>query len=155
MIEVREVRDPDEIPLVRSLFLEYATALGIDLSFQNFDEELAGLPGAYAPPLGHLLIAFDESHPMGCVALRKIDPQTAELKRLYVRAEGRGRDAGRQLAISAIELARAAGYRRIRLDTLPSMIEAAALYVSLGFVDIPAYRHNPVAGTRFMELALA
>jgi len=155
MVELREVLDPDEIPLIRSLFLEYAAALGVDLSFQSFDEELAGLPGAYAPPAGHLLIAFEESHPIGCVALRAIDPETAELKRLYVRPEGRGRGAGRKLAISAIKFARTAGYRRIRLDTLPSMNEAAALYESLGFVDIPAYRHNPVAGTRFMELILA
>lgn len=154
MLEVREVRDPEDIALIRALFLEYASALGIDLAFQNFDEELAGLPGAYVPPRGHLLIALEETHPIGCVALRAIDRQTAELKRLYVRPEGRGRGAGRRLVIGIIELARTAGYRKIRLDSLPSMIEAAALYASLGFVVIPAYRHNPVAGTRFMELVL-
>lgn len=154
MVVVREARDPDDMEMIRSLFLEYAAALGVDLSFQNFDEEIAGLPGAYVPPLGRLLIAFDMSHPIGCVALRQIDQETAELKRLYVRPEGRGRGAGRQLASSAVEFARRAGYGRIRLDTLPSMNEAAALYTSMGFVEISAYRHNPIAGTRFMELVL-
>lgn len=154
MFEVREAQDPDDIALARSLFLEYATSLGIDLSFQNFENEVAGLPGAYVPPQGHLLIAFDVSHPIGCVALRQIDQETAELKRLYVRPEGRGRGAGRLLAMKAIELARTAGYLRIRLDTLPTMTRAAGLYASLGFAVIPAYRHNPVGGTRFMELAL-
>lgn len=154
MLEVREARDPEDLPLIRTLFLEYASALGIDLAFQNFDEELAGLPGAYVPPIGHLLIAFEETHPIGCVALRAIDRQTAELKRLYVRPEGRGRSVARRLVMRIIELARSAGYGRIRLDTLPSMNEAAALYVNLGFVDIPAYRHNPIEGTRFMELVL-
>lgn len=154
MVVLREARNPEDMAMIRSLFREYAAGLGVNLSFQNFDEEIAGLPGAYAPPLGQLLTAFDDDAPVGCVAVRAIDREISELKRLYVRPEGRGRGIGRQLASSAVEFARRAGYGRIRLDTLPSMNEAAALYTSMGFVEIPAYRHNPIAGTRFMELVL-
>ncbi len=143
-----------EIPLVRTLFLEYADSLGIDLCFQDFDRELAELPGEYAQPPGALMLACEGDEVLGCVAVRNLDGDACELKRLYVRPECRGRGAGRTLAEAAIASARAAHYRRIRLDTLPSMREAVELYRSLGFREIEPYRFNPVDGTSFLELEL-
>jgi len=138
----------------RSLFLEYAASLGVDLCFQNFSKELASLPGEYAPPRGTLLLATWKNELAGCVALRRIDDETGEMKRLYVRSAFRGKKIGRALALAAIAAAREIGYRRLRLDTLPSMTEAQSLYAALGFREIPAYRHNPVPGSRFLELSL-
>ncbi len=145
---------PAALTLVRTLFEEYAASLEIDLGFQDFAAELAGLPGAYAPPAGRLLLGFDGDRPAGCVAVRPLDPRIAELKRLYVRPAYRGAGWGRQLSERAIEEARSAGYQRIRLDTLPSMAGARRLYAALGFQPIPPYRHNPVPGTAFLELRL-
>ena len=138
--------------MVTALFREYAASLGVDLGFQKFEEELASMPGDYAPPRGRLLLAYEGSAAIGCVALRPIDHAICEMKRLYVRARGRG--IGRQLAERVIAEARTIGYRFMRLDTLPSMTAAAALYASLGFREIPAYRFNPVEGTRYFELEL-
>ncbi|HUF34386.1 MAG TPA: GNAT family N-acetyltransferase [Gemmatimonadales bacterium] len=146
---------PAALTLVRTLFEEYAASLEIDLGFQDFATELAGLPGAYAPPAGRLLLGFDGDRPAGCVAVRPLGPRIAELKRLYVRPAYRGAGWGRLLSERAIEEARSAGYQRIRLDTLPSMSGARRLYAALGFQPIPAYRHNPVPGTAFLELRLA
>jgi putative acetyltransferase len=152
--DLRQASSPAEVAIARTLFEEYQKGLGISLCFQNFDAELAGLPGAYAAPEGRLLLAFADAEPAGCVALRKLEDGICEMKRLWVRPAFRGTRLGRRLAEAVLAEARAAGYRAIRLDTLPSMREAQALYVSLGFVDIPPYNDHPIEGTRFMELAL-
>jgi GNAT superfamily N-acetyltransferase len=140
-----------DIAEIRGLFREYSDWLGVDLSFQNFEQEVAGLPGDYTPPSGCLLIAETAHHAAGCIALRRLDDEIGEMKRLYVRPEFRGTGLGRRLVLAIIEEARIAGYRRIRLDTLPQMGAAHQLYESLGFKPIEAYRHNPIPGTRFLE----
>ena len=153
-MEIVQALTPGHVAEARALFREYERSLGIDLCFQGFEQELAGLPGAYAPPRGRLLLSLDGAAPAGCVALRPLADAVCEMKRLYVRPAFRGRRAGRQLAQAVIAEARAIGYARMRLDTLPSMKEAIALYRALGFVEIAPYTTNPVAGTLFMELAL-
>lgn len=151
---LRKAAGNEDIETARSLFLEYQKALGISLCFQNFDAEVADLPGAYAPPDGRLLLAFADETPAGCVALRKLEDGIGEMKRLYVRPAQRGTGLGRRLTEAVLEEARAIGYERIRLDTLPSMASAQKLYESLGFTDIPPYNEHPIEGTRFMELTL-
>ena len=145
---------PEDVEAVRRLFLEYQESLGVDLCFQGFDRELAELPGGYAPPGGRLLVARDDGAVVACVALRRLDAATCEMKRLYVQPSHRGLGLGRALAEAVIAEARLTGYERMRLDTLPSMSEAAALYERLGFSDIEPYTQNPVPGARFLQLEL-
>ena len=140
----------DDLGVVRELLLEYSSSLGVDLGFQHFEHELATLDTYYEL----VLVAREDGDAAGCVALRRIDEQTCEMKRLYVRPRFRGRDLGRTLAHAVIAEARARGYARMRLDTLPTMKPAMALYESLGFRDIEAYRFNPIEGSRWMELEL-
>jgi ribosomal protein S18 acetylase RimI-like enzyme len=151
---IREAHTRDDIGDTRRLFLEYQAALGIDLCFQGFAEELATLPGNYSRPGGRLLLAVDGATALGVIALRPLRGADCEMKRLYVRPEGRGRGLGRMLAAAVIGEARAAGYDRILLDTLPAMKEAQALYRSLGFKEIAPYYPNPIEGTSYMTLSL-
>ncbi|HXU47218.1 MAG TPA: GNAT family N-acetyltransferase [Thermoanaerobaculia bacterium] len=153
-IRIESAVSEADFAAVRALFLEYRDGLGVDLEFQGFAAELAGLPGAYAPPDGRLLLASVDGMPTGCGALRKWSDGTCEMKRLYVRPTARGHRLGRTLAERLVEEARAAGYLAMRLDTLPSMVAAQTLYAALGFREIPPYRHNPVSGTKFFELAI-
>ena len=151
-----QARSENDLQAVRTMFHEYADELGVDLGFQGFEEELAGLPGAYAPPTGRLLLAVVEEAPAGCVALRELgDDRACEMKRLYVRPAFRGTGLGRTLAEAIVDGARGVGYERMRLDTLPSMDAALGLYESLGFRSIAPYYENPIPGARFLELRLS
>jgi ribosomal protein S18 acetylase RimI-like enzyme len=140
-----------DFQVVHDLILEYASTLGVDLSFQDLDHELATLPSFYEL----ILVAKEGDRAAGCVALRRLDDSTCEMKRLYIRPEFRGHNLGRTLAERIIDEARYRGYTRMRLDTLPTMIAAIPLYESLGFVEIAPYRFNPIEGTKFMELSLS
>ncbi len=146
---------PADLPAARELFQEYARSIGIDLSFQGFDEELASLPGKYSPPRGTLIVARNEGTACGCVALRPIDERTCEMKRLFVRPGNRGLGIGEELVRRVIEAAEARGYEAMRLDTLQTMQSAVALYQKFGFRDIEPYIYNPIPGARFMEKRLS
>jgi putative acetyltransferase len=150
-----QAESPTQIAQARELFLEYAQSLGFSLCFQNFDQELAGLPGDYAPPDGRLLLAMYEDQLAGCVTLHKLELQICEMKRLYLRPQFRGRGLGRALAGQIITEARQIGYQRMRLDTVePIMKDAVAMYRRIGFQEIAPYRTNPIAGALYMELQL-
>ncbi len=154
--EIVAARFPQETEIVRTLFLEYAGWLDFDLCFQGFEAELAGLPGKYLPPAGGLWLAKREGQPVGVVALRPLDrPGICEMKRLWVRPAFRGHDLGRRLIEAAITGARLAGYAKLRLDTLPQMDRAQALYRKLGFREIAPYYDNPISGARYLETDLA
>ena len=150
-----QVSTPDQIEQTRTLFKEYESWLGINLCFQNFERELANLPGEYVPPDGRLLLAVQDGKLAGCVALRKIGERISEMKRLFLRPDFRGQGLGRKLVEAIIAEANAIGYQRVRLDTLPpKMNDAIALYRSIGFKEIEPYYPNPVPGAKFMELSL-
>ena len=146
---------PELVAAARRLFEEYAASLGFDLGFQGFEAELRGLPGAYAPPGGVLLLARDAAGSAGCVALRQLDPASGEMKRMYVRDRCRGSGLGRRLALAVIEEARKRSYRRIVLDTLPKLTTAIALYRTLGFREIAPYLASPTPGAVCFELKLS
>lgn len=144
----------EQIAQVRELMREYAASLGVDLSYQNFDRELAELPGNYAPPSGTLLLAMAGDAAAGCVAIRPLGAGFCEMKRLYVRPEWRASGLGKRLVEAAIEDARQAGHRYLRLDTLPAMSAARHLYAAMGFREIAPYYSSPVAGTSFFQLEI-
>jgi ribosomal protein S18 acetylase RimI-like enzyme len=149
---------PHEIETLRGLLREYASGLGIDLCFQNFEQELATLPGEYSPPRGAMFLAAVDGKPAGCVALRPFDaadyPNAAEMKRLYVRDHYRGSGLGRELAEAALDAARELGYSSVLLDTLDDMEAARSLYEDLGFHEIPPYYHNPIPGAHYLKCDL-
>lgn len=133
---------------------EYVEWIGLDLSFQEIDAEVAGLPGDYAPPRGALLVAVDDDRHLAMIGLRELGGDVCEMKRLYVRPEARGRGLARRLITRLCEHAKSLGYAEIRLDTLPMMGDAQAIYEGYGFVDIAPYYETPIAGTRFMARKL-
>ena len=143
-----------DFKVARTLCEEYARALGIDLCFQNFGDELERMREIYGGPRGCLLLAHQGERAIGCVGLRPLDADACEMKRLYVRPEARGKNVGRQLTVALVERARASGYQRLVLDTLPSMVVAQALYRALGFRDAAAYSPNPLPGVVYMQLNL-
>jgi putative acetyltransferase len=149
-----EVGSGDELDEVRTIFQEYADSLGSDPCLQNFAEELATLPGGYARPQGRLLLAMVEHQVAGCAALRSLDLETGEMKRVYVRPAFRGLGLGRMLAETILHESRLAGYRRVRLDTLRSMVGAQRLYRELGFREIAPYGDNPIPEAVYLELEL-
>ena len=153
-IAIDEAEFPRDLTAVRALFREYAAGVGVDLCFQGFDEEVATLPGRYAPPAGRLLVARRGAEAVGCVGLRALDQGACEMKRLYVRSDVRGQNLGRRLVERICDHARALRYTRLCLDTLPSMSAARILYRTLGFKPIEPYVFNPIAGAEYLALDL-
>jgi putative acetyltransferase len=157
-IQLFNATSPSQLEPVRDIFREYAKGLGVDLCFQDFETELANLPGEYAPPRGALLLATVDGKLAGCCAMRPMDatdyPNAAEMKRLYVRRAFRGLGLGRQLAEAALDVARQGGYTSVLLDTLDDMEAARALYEDLGFEEIPPYYHNPIPGAHYLKADL-
>jgi ribosomal protein S18 acetylase RimI-like enzyme len=158
VIELAASTGPRQLAQTRELFIEYAQALGVDLCFQGFEQELRNLPGDYAAPRGSLMLALLDGQAAGCCALRPLDnadyPNAAEMKRLYVRKAFRGFGLGRQLAEAILDQARQAGYSCVLLDTLDDMEAARALYAELDFKSIPPYYHNPIAGAHYLKVDL-
>lgn len=155
MMIIRQASTVDEIAAARELFREYQRVMDIDLCFQGFEEELANLPGKYAPPAGRLLIAYVDEKAAGCIALRDLGDGVCEMKRLYVRSAFRGRRLGQLLVQRLIDDARSIGYTKMRLDTAPAkMGKAVQLYESHGFGEIAPYYDNPNDGVMYMELLL-
>jgi ribosomal protein S18 acetylase RimI-like enzyme len=154
MLEIKQALSEDLYQATSVIFIEYANSLGINLDFQNFDDELKTIPSNYGPPEGCVLLAFHKNNLAGCVGVRKFKDGICEMKRLYVRPEFRRKKIGITLSKSIIEASCKIGYKYMRLDTLPQMKEAIALYQSLGFKEIKPYRYNPFEGAKFFELSL-
>jgi len=160
-VDIVQATSPTELAHIKALFLEYEQWIsrhdpdGIDLSFQNFEAELASLPGAYAPPMGRMLLGVEDDQVAGGVCVRPLNDDVCEMKRLYLRPEFAGRGLGERLVNAIIKGAKDIGYGAMRLDTLPYMTAAQALYRKFGFEEIPPYYESPVTGTLFMELNLA
>lgn len=159
MLRITQALAEPAMSQAQKLFREYAMSPGVEACLQDFEGELASLPGSYGPPTGRLLLALRQEpggydEPVGCVGLRKLEDGACEMKRLYVRRDLRGAGAGRALVEAVIAEARSMGYRKMRLDTLLNMLEAQTLYKGLGFREIPAYLKNPTPNAIFFELAL-
>lgn len=154
-ITIETPKTDADLAAVKALFLEYAQSLGFSLCFQGFDEEMATFPAKYSPPKGGLLLAKVDGVPAGAVGVWQQAPGICEMKRLYLKPEFRGLDLGRRLAEGIVEEGRRLGYRAIRLDTLKTMVAAQALYRTMGFAEVPAYYHNPMADAVYMELPLS
>jgi len=154
MLKIIQAKSEDQLNIIRKLFTEYTNWLGFDLSFQNYEEEFAELPGKYKPPKGRLLLALYNSKVVGCGGLREFAKGVCEMKRMYIKPKYRRKGIGRKLAIALIKEAKKIGYKRMRLDTVPWMKEAIELYYSLGFKKIKPYRYNPIKGSLFLELIL-
>ena len=153
-MQIRKAESEGDFLEAKKLILEYVSSLGLDLSFQKFDDEITRFPGEYSSPNGCILLALDNDAVVGCVAMRKLSSSACEMKRLYVRPQFRRKRIGKILALAIIEQARKAHYQKMRLDTLESMKEATTLYRSLGFNNIEPYRYNPIKNALFMELLL-
>ncbi len=157
---LKPARSVSDLALAARLFREYAVELGEDLCFQGFTEELASLPGRYAPPTGEILLAWlEDTAPVGCIAMRPLDTpdgdsKVCEMKRMYVQAAGRGHGIGKAMVAEILSLARNAGYKAMRLDTLPRLKSALHLYEQAGFLEITAYYENPLPGVIYLEKQL-
>ncbi len=154
MANIVEASSPADLPVVRDLLREYQKAVGVNLLFEDFEGELAGLPGPYARPGGRLLLVRDGNEVAGCGALRQLSPGVGEMMRMWIRPQLRGRGLGRELARALLAGAREAGYKAVRLNTLAIMPEARALYRSLGFAQVAPEGGRQLPGTLFMELKL-
>lgn len=153
MIKFLEINSPEDYLVASELFQEYAKSIGVDLGFQNFNEELANLEAQYSRPHGVLYLAKSEELAVGCFAIRALDDNACELKRMYLREGARGKGVGKKMLELSIKVGKQLGYKKMRLDTLPTMQAAIGLYKSLGFYEIEPYRHNPIAGTKFLEIS--
>jgi ribosomal protein S18 acetylase RimI-like enzyme len=154
MTEITHARFPEDLDAVIAIFREYIGSATVDLAFQEYETELAGLPGKYAAPRGGLLLAWQDGRVIGCAGFREVDSRTCEMKRVYVRPGTRGQRTGRRLVEQVIREAKAAGYARICLDVLPEFVAAQQLYASLGFTPSEPVTFNPVPGTKFLGLDL-
>ena len=154
MADIRIARFPEDLQAVQSIFREYIASASVSLEFQDYEAEFSSLPGKYAPPEGQLLLAWQHERVVGCAALRKVDFSTCEMKRVYIRPDGRGAGLGRQLVLRILEAARSAGYSRTCLDVLPEFKAATHIYESVGFTPSPPVTFNPVSGTQFLGLDL-
>lgn len=152
---LQEVESDGDYEVAIKLFEEYASQIGVDLSFQNFNDEIRDIKNQYSRPDGLIFLVFnDQNDPVGCFGIRKFEEGIGELKRMYLKDEARGQGLGKRMLKDAVKAGKALGYLKMRLDTLPSMNAAIGLYKSLGFYEIDAYRYNPISGTKYFEISL-